>query len=124
MKIKAYFFAQIVFGIIFFVIFGFWLKAHCAINCNNMNKRELKKSVNYICSELFAEGVAASLYSQNADKDNINALLASIINIQNDFVRRISHPEPGMPAKVFYKQLIKDFNNTVSEVIDQIAHLQ
>jgi len=29
-----------------------------------------------------------------------------------------------MPAKVFYKQLIKDFNNTVSEVIDQIAHLQ
>ncbi len=35
MKIKAYFFAQIVFGIIFFVIFGFWLKAHCAINCNN-----------------------------------------------------------------------------------------
>ena len=41
-----------------------------------MNKRELKKSVNYICSELFAEGVAASLYSENADKDNINALLA------------------------------------------------
>jgi len=35
MKIKAYFFAQIVFGIIFFVIFGFWLKARCAINCNN-----------------------------------------------------------------------------------------
>jgi len=35
-----------------------------------MNKRELKKSVNYICSELFAEGVAVSLYSQNADKDN------------------------------------------------------
>ena len=29
-----------------------------------MNKRELKKSVNYICSELFAEGVAASLYSE------------------------------------------------------------
>lgn len=89
-----------------------------------MNKRELKKSVNYICSELFAEGVAASHYSQSANRDNTNALLASVINIQNDFVRRISHPEPGMKAKVFYNQLIKDFNNTVSEVIDQIAHLQ
>ena len=89
-----------------------------------MNKRELKKSVNYICSELFAEGVAASLDSQSANRDNTNALLASVINIQNDFVRRISHPEPGMKAKVFYNQLIKDFNNTVSEVIDQIAHLQ
>ena len=89
-----------------------------------MNKRQLKKSVNYICSELFAEGVAASLYSQRANRDNTNALLASVINIQNDFVRRISHPEPGMKAKVFYNQLIKDFNNTVSEVIDQIAHLQ
>ena len=89
-----------------------------------MNKRQLKKSVNYICSELFAEGVAASLYSQSANRANTNALLASVINIQNDFVRRISHPEPGMKAKVFYNQLIKDFNNTVSEVIDQIAHLQ
>ena len=89
-----------------------------------MNKRQLKKSVNYICSELFAEGVAASLYSQSATRDNTNAVLASVINIQNDFVRRISHPEPGMKAKVFYNQLIKDFNNTVSEVIDQIAHLQ
>ena len=89
-----------------------------------MNKRELKKSVNYICSELFAEGVAVSLYSENADKDNVNALLASIITIQNDFIRRISHPEPGLPAKAFYKKLIKDFNNTVSEVIGQIAHLQ
>ena len=89
-----------------------------------MNKRQLKKSVNYICSELFAEGVASSLYSQSANRDNTNALLASVINIQNDFVRRISHPEPGMKAKVFYNQLIKDFNNTVSEVIDQIAHLQ
>ena len=64
-----------------------------------MNKRELKKSVNYICSELFAEGVAASLYSQNADKDNINALLTSIITIQNDFVRRISHPEQACPQR-------------------------
>ena len=89
-----------------------------------MNKRQLKKNVNYICSELFAECVAASLYSESANKDNINALLTSIITIQNDFVRSISHPEPGMPAKVFYKQLIKDFNNTVSEVIDHIAHLQ
>lgn len=80
--------------------------------------------MNYICSELFAEGVAASLYSQSANRANTNALLASVINIQNDFVRRISHPEPGMKAKVFYNQLIKDFNNTVSEVIDQIAHLQ
>lgn len=80
--------------------------------------------MNYICSELFAEGVAASLYSHSANRDNTNALLASVINIQNDFVRRISHPEPGMKAKVFYTQLIKDFNNTVSEVIDQIAHLQ
>ena len=64
-----------------------------------MNKRELKKSVNYICSELFAEGVAASLYSQNADKDNINALLASIINIRlrkKDFASRTRHARKGV----------------------------
>ena len=62
------------------------------------NKRDLKKTINYICSDLFAECVAASLYDGKPNEDNVNALLSSILMIQNDYVRRISHPEPGMDA--------------------------
>ena len=89
-----------------------------------MNKRQLKRNLNHVCSDLFAEGVSVSLYSNLSNQENIKALLASIITIQIDFIRRISHPEPGIDAKRYYRHLIKEFNNAVSEVIDHIAHIQ
>jgi hypothetical protein len=36
---------------------------------------------------------------------------------------RVSHPEPGMPAKKYYNSLIADFNNSVNEVVDHIKNL-
>ncbi len=88
------------------------------------SKRTLKHQINYICSELFAECVAASLYNQKKSDDNADAILTSIMVINNDFIKRVSHPEPGMPAKTFYKELILGFNGQVDEIIDQIAALE
>ena len=87
------------------------------------NKRELKRSINYICSDLFAETVATSLYDKKASKENLEALLASILIIHDDFIRRVSHPEPGLVPKVYYKAIIEDFNKQVSEIIDHIQNL-
>ncbi len=87
------------------------------------NKRDLKQTINYICSDLFAECVAASLYGGKPDKDNVDALLASILRINDNFVRRISHPEPGMAPKIYYKHLTEEFNKQVGEIIDQIGNL-
>lgn len=87
------------------------------------NKRDLKRTINYICSDLFAECVAASLYSGKPDVDNVDAILASILHIQNDYVKRISHPEPGMKPRLYFKNLTDSFNEHVSEVIDQISNL-
>ena len=88
------------------------------------NKKDLKKTINYICSELFAECVAASLYNGKPNEDSVNALLSSILMIQNDYVRRISHPEPGMRPKDYFKDVIDNFNKQTSEIIDKIASLQ
>lgn len=87
------------------------------------NKRELKKTINYICSDLFAECVAASLYSGKPEKENVDALLTSILTIHSNYIQRISHPEPGVPAKKYYRDLIDNFNKEVNEVIDHIANL-
>ena len=66
------------------------------------NKRTLKKMINLICEELFAEGVARSLYGHDAQKDNGQAILFSIVKMQNNYISRVSHPEPGMkPNKRF-----------------------
>ena len=87
------------------------------------NKRNLKRNINYVCSELFSEVVAASMYSSKATEEDVNALLASILVIQNDYVRRVSHQEPGLSPKLFYKDLVNNFNKQVSEIVDQVVNL-
>lgn len=87
------------------------------------NKRDLKRNLNYVCSELFSETVAASVYNSKAGNDDVKALLTSILVIHSDFVRRVSHPEPGMKPTLFFKNLIADFNKQASEIVDQIANI-
>ena len=87
------------------------------------NKRDLKRTINYITSELFAECVAASLYSGKPDQEDVDGILSSIVMINNNFIKRISHPEPGMKASAYYKNLIADFNKQANEVVDQISSL-
>ncbi len=85
------------------------------------NKRTLKKTINLICEELFAECVAVSLYSDH--RENGHAMFISLIKMQNDLISRISHPEPGLPKKVYYKKLKDDLTESTQEIIDQIQHL-
>lgn len=87
------------------------------------NKRDLKRGINYICSELFAECVATSLYSNNSDEENVNTLLTSLMRMHSDYIMRVSHPQPGMPAKKYYKVLINSFNGEVNDIVDAIGNL-
>ncbi|AKU70017.1 hypothetical protein [Prevotella fusca] len=87
------------------------------------NKRDLKRTINYICGDLFTEGIAASLYGENRDTENIEAILTSILVMHNNYIRRVSHVQPGMPAKVYFKDLKEKFSKEVNEIIDQINNL-
>ena len=87
------------------------------------NKRDLKRTINYICGDLFTEGIAASLYGENRDTENIEAILTSILVMHNNYIRRVSHVQPGMPAKVYFKDLKEKFSKDVNEIIDQINNL-
>ncbi|MDD7318125.1 MAG: hypothetical protein SOZ80_09480 [Prevotella sp.] len=86
-------------------------------------RRNLKKTINNVCGDLFAECIASSLYNGKPDNEHVNIILASIISIHNDYVRRISHPEPGMTAKCYYNHLRRDFDKSVDEVIDSICNI-
>ena len=87
------------------------------------NKRSLKKAINVVCEEIFAEAVAASLYGNEGYKENTEALLLSLVKIHRDYTSRVSHPEPGMPAKKYYKDLREKFAAQISELADQIDNL-
>ncbi len=87
------------------------------------NKRDLKKSIKLICTELLTECVASSLYGNKANKDDAEALFYSIVRMQNDFISRISHPEPGIPAKKYFHLLCEQFTSQVCELADQVNNL-
>ena len=84
------------------------------------NKRTLKKCINLICEDLFAESVAVSLYGPENDKENAEAVLSSIVKMEDHYIKRVSHPEPGIPAKKYYKDLREKFSSQVNEILDQI----
>ena len=87
------------------------------------NKRSLKHVIRLICEELFRETIAASLYGNEKQEGNAEALLFSIVKMESEYIRRISHVEPGIKASVYFKDLREKFNAEVSDIIDQINTL-
>lgn len=86
------------------------------------NKRELKKTINQACAQLFNECRAAAPY-EKADSEDAKAIMLAILIINKDFLNRVSHPEPGMKASLYYKSLISEFAKQTDEIIEQIANL-
>ncbi len=87
------------------------------------NKRELKRAITQQSSCLFAECVAMSLYGGKEHREDMDVLLNSIIRINNEYVSRVSHPEPGMKAKLYYRSLVNSFQKDVDEIIDHINNV-
>jgi len=86
------------------------------------SKRQTKKSINYIASELFTECLVHSLYIPGTDKETADKLMNEILNCQNDYITRISHIEPGN-VKGFFKKLKSSFNDKTDYFIDAIDKL-
>ena len=83
-------------------------------------RRTIKREITNACADIFAECLAVSLYGPN--KDRAQALLFSIIKLENDYVCRVSHVEPGMPAKKYFKDLIEKFTVEATDVLDQLRN--
>lgn len=88
------------------------------------NKRNLKKALNNVCGELFAECIAAASVSKHEDAEvNLEALLKSVLHMHSDYIMRVSHPEPGMKAKKYYQALIVSFNKDINDTVDRIGNM-
>ena len=86
-----------------------------------MKRRELKKCVNNLCAELFAECIALAQF-EKVDQDALSNVMQSILMMQSDIICRISHVQPGA-GKVFFKKLQEDLECRTNEIIDDIVAL-
>lgn len=84
------------------------------------NKRTLKRAIHLICEDLFAEAIALSLYGAKTQQQSATALLYSIAKLEDEYICRVSHPEPGMKASDYFKDLREKFSAQVNDIIDQM----
>lgn len=83
------------------------------------NKRDLKKSIQYICNDLLADCVALSL-CEGCDRGQIDALMAETLHMLRDFTSRIGHCEKGK-ERIFYQKLRADFTEKANSLAERIA---
>ena len=83
------------------------------------SKRTLKKQINRIASALFTECLIQSLYVPGADKAKCDALMGRILTLQDEYLKRVCHVEPGN-VKLYFKKLKEGFNKEVEFILGEI----
>jgi len=79
------------------------------------NKRDLKKSINYVAGELFGECLVLKALKK-ADDAKVDEVLTDILNLQNEFLARANHPQPGA-IKPYFRKLYSDFGDAIEAII-------
>lgn len=87
-----------------------------------MNRRKLKKSINYLCGELFAECVAILHCHRDVPRQDVENVMKSILLMQDDLICRCSHVEPGS-TKLYFKKLREKMTTTTDEIVENIMSL-
>lgn len=86
-------------------------------------RRDLKRTINEACYDLFAECIAVAVYNNRDCDGDAGAVLALILSVNDDFLSRVSHKEPGLSGKEYYGKVASDFAKQVDEITSQIEAL-
>jgi hypothetical protein len=87
------------------------------------SRRELKRDISYVIGDIFTECLIYKELVPGTDKEEAEKLIVDLLRIDNEFITRISHTEPGK-AKEYYRALIKDFQSQISDVLDKLTKLK
>lgn len=82
------------------------------------SRKNLKKNVKNLCADLFADCVALSM-CDSADRAALEGLMAEIIELNSEYVSRISHTERGS-EKLFYRKLRAEFAEKAKNLGERI----
>ncbi len=83
------------------------------------SRKNLKKSVKSVCDDLFADCVVLSMVEQG-DREELNKLMGEVAALYGDIVCRISHVEPGLAPREYFKKVRNDFTERANSLSDRI----
>ena len=86
------------------------------------SRKNLKKVITYIADQLATQAFFAS-YESKADEAEWIGVFNRIFVLNKEYVERVSHPEPGLPARKYFDTLCVSFNEDAKSILDDINKL-
>lgn len=86
------------------------------------SRKNLKKVITYIVDDIATEAFLVS-YDAKGDTEAWVELFNKIFSLNNDYIARVSHKEPGMPAKKYFDVLCDSFNKDAKALLAEIEEL-
>ena len=86
------------------------------------SRKNLKKVVAFIVDELATEAFFAS-YDAKGETEAWVSLFNRIFALNNEYVARINHVEPGIPAQKYFNAMCDSFNADAKALHDEIMAL-
>ena len=86
------------------------------------SRKNLKKVITFVVDELATEAFLLSYDAQGNTEDWV-ALFNKIFSLNNEYIARVNHVEPGMPAKKYFNALCDAFNADAKAIHDEIIAL-
>lgn len=87
------------------------------------SRRNLKKVISDIIGDVLTECIICANYVPGIDQKAISDIMLELIDIDEEFIARISHTEPGN-AKQYYRAFYADFDNRINAVIEKFNNLK
>ncbi len=88
------------------------------------NKRNLKKDINYLTSEILSDCYAHLYLFPDKNDDKIMEIISKAITSRNDFISRINNPKlEKKTTKKYFNELIEEVITNSNNLIDEIQKL-
>ncbi|MDX9920861.1 MAG: hypothetical protein RB289_12930 [Paludibacter sp.] len=90
------------------------------------SRRKLKKTINYVSTELMTEVYFRVLLSGKSDDAKVEALSVEIADLNDRFILRAGHPDGknnSAIVKAYFRKLFSDWQNAVDAIIKKLDEL-
>jgi len=90
------------------------------------NRRELKKDINYLASEVVTQGYMKLALIDTIKEADLSPILVEAVEMRNEFVARANHPDGKDNKKIvkkYYNKLREDLMAKSLELLKKIQEL-
>ena len=89
-------------------------------------RRILKKDISYVAGDLFLETLICMLYVPGVDSGKADVVMARILDMQDEYVRRANRPDGKdnkKRVKEYYRKLRADLQKEINAIATEIGEL-